>query len=887
MSDWKLITNWGSLRSGNPDDKDAAFHAGHVNDVLRLNTPPIFPILVASDTSGVWLVNESGGVAMPLSTTWEDSPHLNCLSAGFYSDQHVYAAGDALFETDTTSAFPLLKWRPIKVQTDGEHPLNPGEIYRVIVVRERRKIVLAADGGIFWANIPIAGGVYSFRKAPFLPGMRYSGLAEGEGNRVVAGAWGSDLNAHFGIFIGDWTGPMGDLIFQRATITGSINQRQMLRTEIASCANNKLRLYAVCGGGGQLTPKLDDTGKPLTDSFGDVQWAGDDLIFRVLRSKDGGMKWEVAGNAIVGSSARLFNGNKDVIGHTQFGYNLCVGVSPFDPDLVAVGVGGFAISKDGAKTWQVFNDGSSPHLHADTHGVVFDQTDSARIRLYICSDGGLASTPDLGTSFSSGANRQLPNFQFFRFAASFQNSGLIGGSLQDNGDVYTMLYVNPDPWKDLDGGDGILMMFPQSGHLVRHNNTLATKDSTGTDVEYGSKTRMAEWDDAKRAFQDLKLLPNPPLSWGVIPVDATGDGLINKNQGNDNIIEVVDLPDWKNAGGQPMLAVAAEAETVYGLFSDGQGGFVWNQLAIVPHEPDKDATGNELPYFATAVASRDGNAIVIGMNNGKIFRLDAPIWTVSEITIAGSAKSLVRFSVIAPSKIFAIAGRKAFRYDGTNWKDVTPTGPVPTSSLTAITADRSNPMPKLFLASSSQIWESEDGGDSWSDLKGALPHRTQITDLRFVIESSGAEFLYLSTFGWSAFRRLLNFDEVLKPITVTGHMDIVDRVAVGHDIWSHPSIANALNLGPLHPFEEAEYTEDDGDEVRVVLKLRFEWHIDFSVVVKYDATLIAMDEDNYVDDHQAGSFTVTFGTNKQLIIDLASDELWPDRAHIEINVANP
>lgn len=887
MSDWKLITNWGSLRSGNPDDKDAAFHAGHVNDVLRLNTPPIFPILVASDTSGVWLVNESGGVAMPLSTTWEDSPHLNCLSAGFYSDQHVYAAGDMLFETDTTSAFPLLKWRPIKVQTDGEHPLNPGEIYRVIVVRERRKIVLAADGGIFWANIPIAGGVYSFRKAPLLPGMRYSGLAEGEGNRVVAGAWGSDLNAHFGIFIGDWTGPMGDLIFQRATITGSINQRQMLRTEIASCANNKLRLYAVCGGGGQLTPKLDDTGKPLTDSFGDVQWDGDDLIFRVLRSKDGGMKWEVAGNSIVGSSDRLFNGNKDVIGHTQFGYNLCVGVSPFDPDLVAVGVGGFAISKDGAKTWQVFNDGSSPHLHADTHGVVFDQTDSARIRLYICSDGGLASTPDLGTSFSSGANRQLPNFQFFRFAASFQNSGLIGGSLQDNGDVYTMLYVNPDPWKDLDGGDGILMMFPQSGHLVRHNNTLATKDSTGTDVEYGSKTRMAEWDDAKRAFQDLKLLPNPPLSWGVIPVDATGDGLINKNQGNDNIIEVVDLPDWKNAGGQPMLAVAAEAETVYGLFSDGQGGFVWNQLAIVPHEPDKDATGNELPYFATAVASRDGNAIVIGMNNGKIFRLDAPIWTVSEITIAGSAKSLVRFSVIAPSKIFAIAGRKAFRYDGTNWKDVTPTGPVPTSSLTAITADRSNPMPKLFLASSSQIWESEDGGDSWSDLKGALPHRTQITDLRFVIESSGAEFLYLSTFGWSAFRRLLNFDEVLKPITVTGHMDIVDRVAVGHDIWSHPSIANALNLGPLHPFEEAEYTEDDGDEVRVVLKLRFEWHIDFSVVVKYDATLIAMDEDNYVDDHQAGSFTVTFGTNKQQIIDLASDELWPDRAHIEINVANP
>ena len=155
------------------------------------------------------------------------------------------------------------------------------------------------------------------------------------------------------------------------------------------------------------------------------------------------------------------------------------------------------------------------------------------------------------------------------------------------------------------------------------------------------------------------------------------------------------------------------------------------------------------------------------------------------------------------------------------------------------------------------------------------------------MESSGASFLYLSTFGWSAFRRLLNFDEVLKTVTVSGHMDIVDRVAFGHDIWAHPTIFNVLQLGPLHPFEVAEYTEDDGDEVRVVLKLQFEWHTDFSVVVKYDATLIAKDEDDAVDDHTSGSFTVPFSTTKQQIIDLASDEFWPDRAHIEINVANP
>jgi hypothetical protein len=660
----------------------------------------------------------------------------------------------------------------------------------------------------------------------------------------------------------------------------------MLRTEIGACAGDRNQLYAVCGGGGGLTPQLDGAGNPTLDGFGDVQWNGDDLILRVLRSTDGGMSWKVTGSTITGSTDKLFGGPTDVIGHTQGGYNLCVAVSPFDPKLVAVGVGGFAISKNGGNDWEVFPESFSPHLHTDIHGLLFDPTDPSHVRLYVCSDGGLASTPDLGKTFASGSNRQFPNFQFFRYAASFQNSGLGGGSQQDNGNIYTTLYVNPAPWIDLDGGDGVLMMFPASGHLIRHNNTLAIENPPGTSVEYGSKPRIAAWDDTKRTFKDLKLFPTDPLSRGVIPVDATGDGLVNQNAGNDNIIEVVDLPAFTNAAGNPMLAVAAEAETVFGLFQDGSGNFVWNQLAVVPHQPSKDGMGNELPYFATASASHDGNAILVGMNNGKVFRLDAPSFAATDLTIPTNTSGLVRFAA-TDSRLFAIAGAQVFRFDGTNWSDVTTMTPAPTSSFTALTADRSNPTPNLFVADTTKVWTSPDEGKNWFDITRGLPQIPQITDLRFVTESSGAAFLYLSTFGWSAFRNLLNFDEVLKTVTVTGHMDIVDRVAFGHDIWAHPAIANTLQLGPLHPFEEAEYFEDDGDEVRVELKLKFEWHIDFSVVVKFDATLIAKDEDNAVDDHQSGTFTVPFSSTVQQIIDLASDELWPDRAHIEINVANP
>src|SRR5262249_25127136 len=101
MDDSRLFSFWGSLRDGDPYASDAAFHAGHLNDALRLNTAPFFPLLVASDTSGVWTVNELGGFAIPLSWSWDFSPHLNCLSPGIYNDQHIYAAGDYLWETDT------------------------------------------------------------------------------------------------------------------------------------------------------------------------------------------------------------------------------------------------------------------------------------------------------------------------------------------------------------------------------------------------------------------------------------------------------------------------------------------------------------------------------------------------------------------------------------------------------------------------------------------------------------------------------------------------------------------------------------------------------------------------------------------------------------------
>jgi hypothetical protein len=159
-----------------------------------------------------------------------------------------------------------------------------------------------------------------------------------------------------------------------------------------------------------------------------------------------------------------------------------------------------------------------------------------------------------------------------------------------------------------------------------------------------------------------------------------------------------------------------------------------------------------------------------------------------------------------------------------------------------------------------------------------------------VQESSGATFLYAATFGWSVFRRLLNMDEVLKPLVVDGHMDLTDRLFVGPvsgDDYTLVTFADSRMLGPLHPLEAMTFAGDEtmGNELHVDLTLDFAWKTDFSVVMTVSAALIDRD-DNEVDAQVASTVTIAFATVETVTIDLGSDELYPDRAHIEFTVTN-
>ena len=80
--------------------------------------------------------------------------------------------------------------------------------------------------------------------------------------------------------------------------------------------------------------------------------------------------------------------------------------------------------------------------------------------------------------------------------------------------------------------------------------------------------------------------------------------------------------------------------------------------------------------------------------------------------------------------------------------------------------------------------------------------------------------------------------------------------------------------------------EDDGDEVQVVLDLDFQWFLNGTVEIVHHTKLISKDEDNDIEDTHTGTVTLAPGASQTIIFDLASDELWPDRAHIEFTLQN-
>jgi hypothetical protein len=144
---WTLASRYGIQ----VDEKQDAWHSGHVNDLLELDSGGL---LVATQTGGVWSIDTNGDT-LPLSDSWED-PDVNCLAFGPDGPQHVFAGctRGIIRETDLGEALPLIAWKQVATPL----PAGAGAVHRIVVIRSVRRIVAACDGGVFWSEIPSSNG---------------------------------------------------------------------------------------------------------------------------------------------------------------------------------------------------------------------------------------------------------------------------------------------------------------------------------------------------------------------------------------------------------------------------------------------------------------------------------------------------------------------------------------------------------------------------------------------------------------------------------------------------------------------------------------------------------------------------------------------------------
>jgi photosystem II stability/assembly factor-like uncharacterized protein len=707
-----------------------AWHAGHVNDILKLE--PENGMLVASEAGGVWEISRNAQ-AKPLTDGWPSSS-MSALARGPDGSRHVYAGtwnnapseGGVLMETDTSSSSPLhIGWRRV----DPKPPC--GSIWKILVINEVRRIVLACDNGLYWSQIPpapSAQGTYSWidatpatikvgasssdlAKGPPSAGSSsntgtkagppFSGLVKGPGwtNRsegtIVAARWGGEAPGA-AIYSGSWSG--GKLLFGPSNVDQGpgTSVLPMDRTSLAACAADPRFMFTVASSANRS-------------------------MVGVWQSTDGGQKWTIVG---MPPDPGL-----------QGNYNNAIALSS-DCKIVAVGwQHGTFVSYNGGGAWNLLSGGG--HVHADVHALTFDPADPAT--LYIGSDGGVVSASRLGPGgppiFASNWNRQLFNLEFYHADGSTAASGLVAGGLQDNGVVYAGL---PGPWQHVTncGCDGRWAVFLTPPPEIGAGKSILLEQ---------------EWSDDEF-----------PFCWvqtnGTNIAFNTQQGILVSPPSNEVLKNVLTVPvrspgGYSNAAGQALFAFGGTGTNLYGLFANDDGsGLHW--------EPFSDIGGGNIAALAPTY---NGQSVFVGTDAGNILRLDAPFTQWVQLTVnlpAGSSgdpsvTGLVSFYSTLAYATMNIGGEGyVMSLDGNNWNWNSVASNLPHDRLfnSIVASD----LRSIFVSTGAYVYDTHDGGKTWTQASSGLPANiTGRNELKIVRESGRVAYLYLATHGRSLWRAQL------------------------------------------------------------------------------------------------------------------------------------
>jgi len=189
-----------------------------------------------------------------------------------------------------------------------------------------------------------------------------------------------------------------------------------------------------------------------------------------------------------------------------------------------------------------------------------------------------------------------------------------------------------------------------------------------------------------------------------------------------------------------MYIVMGVTPNVYGLFADLTGGDAhWESLGKIGSAET-----------VTAISSSDGNTVFVGTDKGNICQLTAPYTSPCVNFVVqpqvGSINGL--FEVSASSAFAATASGYVLKLAGQTWKAVG--GGLPYDHP-FISVDGDPNLDSVFAANTNQVFVTHDQGSTWLSASHGLPTVAQSTELHYVHEPNGIEFMYLASYGWSMF----------------------------------------------------------------------------------------------------------------------------------------
>ena len=452
----------------------------------------------------------------------------------------------------------------------------------------------------------------------------------------------------------------------------------------------------------------------------------------------------------------------------QCWYDMVIQPHPTDPSLIIAGGSTHLIrSLDGGITWQSQQLGIPGYPHVDHHAMAFTKDGT---RLYNANDGGMWSTDALRSApiVWNNLNATLGITQYYPGLAMHPTNPLLTlGGAQDNG---VHLYTGQLTWEALLGGDGgwsaIDPSLPETAYM-----TLAVASVRG----------QAQTINLYRGQQLTSLT-------SVLSV-VHGIDLTDRHYWIPPFVMDPSVPQRMYYG-------------TYRLYQSLDGGGQWRAISPDLSNPPPQISPTTYLYTisAIAVAPADPKTIYtgsIGSGNSAVYQTidSGSTWHDRSAGLPFRSVTQVAVDPLDPSTAYATfsgyallgepqSGHVYRTHDGGNsWTDIS--GALPNIPVNDLVIDADVPG-TLYVATDAGVMVTTDGGSTWNPMGTGLP---RVAVLSLVMQRS-TRTLRAATHGRSM------WDYVLP--TVVSSQPVISSLSPAGEIAGDPGFILTIkgsNLG--------------------------------------------------------------------------------------------